>query len=589
MSDNSINTRQKYILNGQQFNAPIDWQDVQIQASYEGDNVQPSLTVDSFRFPLEAREIINKWIEDGKTNGVGIFEGMPFDLSIYNNTSIQHNFKSFIDFTNGYKDFLEDGKVDVSIIKDNGVDNFFDQLGGISFGYLEEIGVFTDANYTQVSYVNEKKFNLIEILMASVVLFLMIQELAQAIEKLADNIAQVAGLNGFVGVGSTALGVIVMTVLKAILVAVYVAILLAAVIELGKTMLEILVPKERKHKTLNLKSALSGVCGHLGYDFSTGIDEMDTVYYLPSNPNLDEKTAGGFISLVKGTPSGVPTNTDYGYICEDMFQLCKDLFNAKVSIIGNTVHLRSKNDPFWIQQSTWSLPSVLNLTKEYNTEELVGNRILTFQADLNDEWTIDNYLGTAYEIRTEPKTIIRKNAVLLKGLDEVKFNTALGTRKDELNGLEKFLEKVAGAIDDTVDFFGGSSDLSSQITTRIGVMKQTQNWHSIPKLLYLKDGKLPENHRELWNSKLLYDKYHNYNSFVLNDFGYQKAYHKGVEIPFGFSDYNQLTDNSYFKYKGVDAKMIKFVWTMGSDKAVIDFWVKETYTKNLKETYINPD
>jgi len=272
-----------------------------------------------------------------------------------------------------------------------------------------------------------------------------------------------------------------------------------------------------------------------------------------------------------------------------MFQLCKDLFNAKVSIIGNTVHLRSKNDPFWIQQSTWSLPSVLNLTKEYNTEELVGNRILTFQADLNDEWTIDNYLGTAYEIRTEPKTIIRKNAVLLKGLDEVKFNTALGTRKDELNGLEKFLEKVAGAIDDTVDFFGGSSDLSSQITTRIGVMKQTQNWHSIPKLLYIKDGKLPENHRELWNSKLLYDKYHNYNSFVLNDFGYQKAYHKGVEIPFGFSDYNQLTNNSYFKYKGVDAKMIKFVWTMGSDKAVIDFWVKETYTKNLKETYINPD
>lgn len=589
MSDNSINTRQKYILNGQQFNAPIDWQDVQIQASYEGDNVQPSLTVDSFRFPLEAREIINKWIEDGKNNGVGIFEGMPFDLSIYNNTSIQHNFKSFIDFTNGYKDFLEDGKVDVSIIKDNGVDNFFDQLGGISFGYLEEIGVFTDANYTQVSYVNEKKFNLIEILMASVVLFLMIQELAQAIEKLADNIAQITGLSLFVGTGSTALGVVVMTVLKAILVAVYVAILLAAVIELGKTMLEILVPKERKHKTLNLKSALSGVCGHLGYDFSTGIDEMDTVYYLPSNPNLDEKTAGGFISLVKGTPSGVPTNTDYGYICEDMFQLCKDLFNAKVSIIGNTVHLRSKNDPFWIQQSTWSLPSVLNLTKEYNTEELVGNRILTFQADLNDEWTIDNYLGTAYEIRTEPKTIIRKNAVLLKGLDEVKFNTALGTRKDELNGLEKFLEKVAGAIDDTVDFFGGSSDLSSQITTRIGVMKQTQNWHSIPKLLYIKDGKLPENHRELWNSKLLYDKYHNYNSFVLNDFGYQKAYHKGVEIPFGFSDYNQLTNNSYFKYKGVDAKMIKFVWTMGSDKAVIDFWVKETYTKNLKETYINPD
>ena len=591
MSINSINTRQKYLLNGKQSDAPLDWQDVQIEAIYKGDNVQPSLVVDNFKFPLDARVAINKWITDGISNGVGIFEGMPFDLSVYNNTGVQHNFKSYIDFTSGYKDFVEDGVVDVKIIKDNSIDNFFDQLGSISYGYLEEIDVFTDNSYTQVNYINEKKFNLLEILMASVVLYLMIKELAEAIEKLANAIADVSGLTlgGSILPPTAALGAALLGVLKALLIAVYVAVLLAAITELGKTLLEILIPKERKHKTLNLNTALRNVCRHLGYGFSTGISEMKDVYYLPSNPNLDETTAGGFISITRGTQSGIPANSDYGYICEDMFQLCKDLFNAKIAIVNGVVHLRSKNDPYWIQQSTWKFPNAIVLTKEYNTEELRADRLLTFSADLNDEWTIDNYLGTAYEIRTEPKTIIRKNAVLLKGLDEIKFNTALGNRKDQLNGLEEFLKEVAGAIDGMLNFFGGSSDLAGQITSRIGVLKQTQNWHSIPKLLFLKDGKLPADHRKMWNAKLLYDKYHNHNSFVLNNFGYQKVYYKGVEIPFGFSDYEELTNNSYFKYKGATAKIIRFAWTMGSDRAVVDFWVKEVYTRNLKETYINPE
>lgn len=591
MSLNSKNTRQKYTLNGQQFNAPIDWEDVQIEANYENDNVQPSLVVDEFRFPLEAREIINKWITDGLQNGVGIFEGTPLNLSIYNNSSIQHNFKSYIDFTNGYKDFLEDGKVDVSIIKNNSIDNFFEQLGGTSYGYLEEIGVFTQGNYTPVSYVNEKKFNFLELLISAVVLYLMVKELAEGIEKLANAIADVTGLQlgGSVLPPTAALGAALLAILKALLILAYVVVLAAAVFELSEKLFESLVSKEREHKTLRLYEAISLVCAHFGYSFQTGISEMTNVYYLPSNPNLDEKTAGGFISVTHGTPSGIPNSGDYGYVCSEMFQLCKDLFNAKLSIIGNTVHLRSRNDPFWIRQSQWSLPSVLINTKEYNTDEMKSNRLLSFKVDINDEWTIDNYLGTSYEIKTVPKTIINKDAVLLKGLDEVNFQTALGNRKNELNSLEEFLKEVGGTIDAIVDFFGGSSDLASQVAERIGVLKQTQNWHTIPKLLYLNDGVLPTNQRDLWNAKNLYDKYHKEKSFVLDNYAGQKIYYKDVRIPFGFDDYNILTENSYFYYKGNVAKIIKFVWTMGSDTAVIDFWVKGVYTRNLKETYINPD
>ena len=33
---------------------------------------------------------------------------------------------------------------------------------------------------------------------------------------------------------------------------------------------------------------------------------------------------------------------------------------------------------------------------------------------------------------------------------------------------------------------------------------------------------------------------------------------------------------------------MSFDWTIGDDKAVIDFWVRKIYTNNLKETYIYP-
>jgi len=591
MSDTSINSRQRYILNGQTFNAPIDWQDVSIVANYENDNVQPSLTIDEFRFPLEARVIINKWVTDGLLTGVGIFEGMPLDLSVYNNSSVQHNFKSFIDFTKGYKDFLEEGILDVGVIKNNSVDNFFDQVGSTTYGYLEEIGVFNDGSYTQVSYVVEKKFNLIELIIANVVFYLMVKELAEAIERTTSAIAEVTALitGGSVLPPTASLGAALLAVLKAIILIAYTAVLIVAITELGKALLESLLPKERKHKALVLRDALSAVCDHFGYSFDSDIPELSTYYYLPSNPNLDAKTLGGFISETKGTQSGIPNVLDYGYRCEDMFELCKRLFNAKIAIVGNTVQLRSRNAPYWIQQSQWELPSVIIETLEYNTEEMKAERLLSFEADLNDEWTIDNYFGTAYEIRTEPITVIRQNAVLLKGLDDVNFNVALGNRKEGLSGLENFLKDVASAIDGVANFFGGDSNLVGEITTRIGVMKQSSNWHSVPKLIPIVGGKIPNNHRDVINAKLLYDKYHNEKSFVLNNFGNQKRLYKQVRVPFGFNDYGQLTENSYFKYNGSVAKITKFEWIMGEDTALIDFWVKNIYTKNLKERYINPE
>ena len=589
MSDLSINSEARFLLDGVKQNAPLEWEDIKIVADYQNNSIQPSLAIEEFSFPLESRDSINKWISDGLSNGVGIFEGMPFQLTLFNNQQVEEDFKAFLDFTNGYKDFPQDGKVDVSVIKDDSLDNFFEQVEGITYGYLESIGVITSADYVKVPYLVEKKFNMFEILMSSVVLYLMVKELAEGVEKLANAIADVVGLSLFIGTGSTALGVVVMTILKAILILAYVAILALAVVELSKTLFETLLPRKRDHLAIPLRTLLKSVCTHFGYGFVSPINFLDEVLFLPSNPNTDEKTLAGFISVTKGTQSGIPNVFDYGYKCNELFTIAKDLFNAKFTIVNGEVHFRSRNDPYWLQQSTWSLPDVLLDTKQYNTEEIKPERLLTFRIDQQDEWTIDNYLGTAYEIRTTQLTTIRKRAVLLKGLEEVNFETALPSRKNELNALEKFLKEVAGVVDDLTDFFGKPTNFVQQVKGRVGVLKQSTNWHTVPKLVYTGGGSsLPIDYRDKWNAKILYDLYHSEKSFVLNNFQGQKTYYKGVSIPFGFEDYKKLTINSYFYFKGKQAKIIKFEWTIGRDKAIIDFWVREPYTYNLSETYINP-
>jgi len=587
MSDISKNTEAQYILNGVVRNAPTEWEDTTITAEYDNDSIQPSVTTDAYIFNLEARKAINEWISAGTSGGVGIFEGMNLDYRLFNQDGISKIFETLIDFTNDYKDFPDDGETSVSLKDRNGLDGFFEQLTGTTFGYLEDIGVFTNADYTIVPYVVEKKFNLFDILMTSIVLYLMVKELAVSVRNTSDGISSVVALTAIPlgGQIGAAVRVVAITLINII----YTAVLLLAIIDLAITLFNTLVQPVREHKALKLKTALEKVANHFGYNFVAPIDEYENVYFLPSNPNLDEKAFLGFISVTKGTQSGIPNVLDYGYLTEDMFKLAQDLPFAKMAIYGNTIHLRPKNDPFWLQIAQWSAPDILLNTLEYNTDEMKATRLLKFGTDQNDEYTIDNYIGTSVEIRTQPISVINPKSVLLKGLDEVDFIVALGNRKDELNAIERLLKVVGTFIDTVTGVFGGGSNFAGQIDAKVGMLKQTSNWHTLPKLLYLNnDGKMPTNHRTLWNADVLWEKYHKEKSFVRDTWHGQKFVYNDVTIPFGLGDFLMLLTNPYFDFNGEQGKISKFVWTPAKDEAKISFYVRKPYTHNLEEIKLIP-
>ena len=579
MAVSSKNVRQEYQLAGRKYNAPIEWPDARIIAEYENDSVQPSINIENFQFALEAREAILQWIADGR-----IFEGMPLKLTLFNNTPVQDNFGSILDFTRGVIDFPDDGLIEVGIAEENGIDSFFNNIDVLTFGYLEEIGFITNSDYTTMDYVVEKKFNLFEIITTSIVIYLMIKELSEAIARTAEQIATIAGILA-AGI-SGSVGSAIYAVAVALVNIAYTAAIIVIIIDLGNTLLQTFLPPRREHKVFNFFKMLDKVCQYYGYNFVTSVDEFSSLNYLPSNQNQDEKSGLGFISKTKGTQKGIPESGDYGYNCGEIFQLAKRLCDGKVAIIGNEVHLRPKNDPFWIQNSTYEYPNVLLTQKTYNLEDLKAFRNLVFAIDLNDEHTIDDKFGREVEIRTDLINVQNNNNNLLKGKSEVRFNVALASRKDNLNAIEKLLKAAGNAIDQTASIIGQRTNFANKIKSRVGLPKQSSNWNSVPKLIYLNGNTMPTNHRSLFNAQLLFNKYYGEESFVQNNFAGQKAVYQNVEVPFGFEDYKKLTQNSYFKFKGQDAKIIKFEWTIGADKAVIDFWVREVYTRNLKETQI---
>ena len=586
MSNSAI---QSLFISGQQVDLDITNNEITVEASFDDDNPQGAITLDQFTLPPESRALINGQIEGGLTGGIGIFEGPEFELTAHNSDQSITTFDGFIDTANEYEDLIEEGTSKVRIKSNFDLGELQERIEALTYGFLEAKGLVGESDYVTVDYVVDKKDNAVDILISLIILYLMIKELNESISRTADSIAKVAA---FFGTGITGPAVsVAYSIAVAAINLVYTIAIGIAIIQLGRDLINTFIPPKRQHKAIRLRRALEVVATRLGYAFVSPIEELDKLVYLPSNPNLDEFDAAGFIKLVKGTQKGIPNTQDYGYNCLDMFQLCKDQFRAKLSVIGGELHLRALNDPFWVKQSTFdlSVSDPLIKLKTYNTDEIVFDKIIQFDTDITDEWTLDNFKGTNYEIFTEAITVKNQDAVSIKGNEQIRLPVCLGSRKDELNALENILFTIASSIDTLAGILGGRSNLAKSVETKIGVLKTSSNFHSKPKLLWLEGDRLPVNHRDLFSAKTLYNKYINYDSFVLNNFNGQKIVYPNVRIPFGLNDFVNVIENSYFKFNGESAKITQLEWNIEDDEAVASFWVRKPYTKNLKETTIEAE
>lgn len=573
-------TKLTVTLNGDNSSAIRELHDIELLATFENGNPQANITSTEFEFVNEFAESISDWISGGLSGGFGIFQGIPLSVQITGQNPSYNAFDGFLDMTDDFE-IVNPTTIKGKIKKDNGLQNLDDLASGLTWEYLFQTGVLTVNDMEWCPYVIEKEFDPVAFLLLILAIFQTTVILIDLIKEIAQSIAS----------GITAPILFALDV-------VYAGLLIISLISMLKDFIRMIIQPIKYTRCMRLKKLLEIGSAHLGYTYNSTITEImtDKIILIPSKDSIDEeanaeKQLAGI--LIYNAGNGFPNARDYGYTFGEILALVNKTFNAKIGIKNGVIQQHSLNSSWWIQQSTYQMPPILLETIKYNTDELTSNVLLTFTPDAMDKNVIENYKGTSYEVITTPITTPDIKRVLLKGLDEVEIPYALGIRKNQSNFIEQTLDTLIGIVSDLADAIAQVLpfvDSPPAVTSRVGVLKMETDFLNVPKMLYvLNDNKLPFNYHALWSAKHLYNRYHIQKSFVGNNFVDANQYeiYQGVRIPFGFTDFLSLIDNSYFyDIDGNTSQVTKIQWNVSNDYAIVDFKVQKLFTKNLQETFI---
>ena len=560
-------------LNGKVIESPIERDEVSIEVNFE-ESSQGNIETGSFTFVNQAFTQIKDWNASGLNGGVGILEGIPFDISIQSPNEKLNVFKGSLR-PSSYQDLSPDEpKILMQPIKADGINNLSERLEGLTFAFLESIGAIRNSDYKEVNIIVEKKNNAIELALLSISIYLMIKEVAEAIQRLQENIATISALlsTGLGGIGSSLL----YAILSAAFELAYITVMIIALKDLVLQLTSSLLPIPKKRKGIVFRTALTKVFEYLGYNFISSIPDLEYTYFPSKADGRQDK--------------GIPFDSDFGFVASEFVDLCNRMFRSEIVVIGNDVRMLTEYDPFLENQSTFVLPDVIEQPFSYNIADLKESRLISFRDDISDEYTVDNWKGTSYVITTRAITSINPKNSEIKGFDEIRIPLSLGNRKDRLSSLEKALNSFFKAVGFVFSIFG-DNQTQNLISNRVGLVKVSNEFFNTPKVLKLNgNGKLPSDYRTGLSAKYLYDNYINTKSFVANNFKKQRRLFQGVEIPFSFKDYKEVIQNSYFTTNtGKRGKINSLVWSIDADTAEIDYYIEDIYTKNLKEEFIETE
>ena len=570
---------------------PVGWEDMELAASFGEISGQPSINADRFTFQNDAAQRIIDRRKSGLTGGLGVFEGLAASMVIKDEGLNQVVFNGYLNLSDNYEEiepqFKDDDnpvQVRCKFVDLNALDAFETVISGISFSYLEDQGVFSANDYVNLPFIIEVGFNPLEIASTALSIYTLEQAIEDAIARVAAAIATVAaiavsGLPGPIAAAALAIALAAIEVILAIA-------MIALIIQLALDLVDLLLSPVRFHKCTPLKTLITKALEFYGYTIQTNLTDWAKIHYLPSRPSSDSTNLfQGIFPQPPVVKKGIPRTGDFGYLITEMLDIVRAQFGARIDVRSGTVLIYNASDPVWKQRASYTMPDILLPVRRYNTEDLKQTRIFTARTDPSETWTIENYTGNAYEIKTEPKVVESVRNVNIKGLEPIDFGVAWATRKDELNNLEAFLKLFTDVASNLMGVFKKGKKLRNIFSRRVGMMKVSSSAHTVPKLVLLEGGAIPVNYRDTLSAKAIAEKYYRHLSFVDDFDNAQREVFEGVEnIPFTVSDFQKTLQSSNFTTaQGEEGRLRSLRWKFGKDTASADFDVQKKYTNNLKE------
>ena len=570
-----MNFLTKYSINGNYFR-PTNADNIGFKMDWTGDIAEAELTVDSIELETDAKRLVIEHI-----NTYGVFEGLPLTIEVGSLT-----LDYYIDLTdNPLISGVGDSSIEVTIKRRKAVDYFKEQANGLSFEALNKTNPIT---LIDVPYLIIKDNQLEMLIMLGISIFTLTKALIEGIEQLSIAISNFLGTI-FVGTGFN-LGAFLAAALQLIANIIYVAVLIVALIDLTKQVIELIFPPIRKLKAVKVQELFIKGCAKLGYTFSSTIlSAMPQLTILPVPLKEEQKSIFTNLfslnngSFTKGYPTARDTTPTLGRLVDAM----QEMFNASIRVINSVVYLERRD--YWVLNSQVQITTTLNLQDKrenrwrYNLGEAWKRYYLHYQLDSNDLNTLDNIDSSQTEYSTEPVTIQNADLVSIKGLADVSIPFAFGIRKGSLSYVEEATLPFAQIADDVIQFFGGSSNLVSQVQGRIGVLQLSQQYFTVSKLMYTVGGKQPLNYLTKIGANVIYQNYHAINQVKAN---FKKIY----DDPVRFSTFNfeDIIDNNYITdQEGNSLEILTLEWINEAKEAQITYAEKSNEGDNTKTILIS--
>ena len=413
----------------------------------------------------------------------------------------------------------------------------------------------------------------------SISIFILVKEITEQIKRTLDLAIDLATAiaGGFTGT----LAAIILLAGRTLTEIAYTVLIIIALIELVNQLIENLVSKARDHLGMRLQTLLEKGATHLGYTFESSEFNniaLSSLVILPIKQDAPDKLGVG--------ETGFPTNKGGLYTYYEMLQFYKKLINGKIVVRNGKIIVERRD--FFDKQTTYVLPDTRAIKDQsrFNADEIQGNLNIEFLIDQQDDTTLINYTlnNTTFQRITEPKTVLNKQNVQIKGLERVSLPVSLPSRKSVLTSVEKVLLQVAKLV----DIFVGGNSISSKITGRFGALHLANDFTGTPKMIPVLATKVRSDYLSLMNAKVLHDRYYFINSFTPDPINHnQYIRHERVHIPFCFEDFITLSENPGFTTKdGREGKFEKIEGHPDSGSADVDIRIKEVYTTNLKDTIV---
>jgi hypothetical protein len=565
-------------IDGQPAGTPGNLAEINLVANWgtrEG-IAEQEISTTSIEFVLEDAKKLIQHVNDGLSGGVGIFEGLPYRINI-DNTNI---FDGFINLAED-AEFIESEKVIANIVKTGGSDWLNDVADGFSFGFLRSKNYITNSDFVVVPYVLNFRPEAFVVGQLSIALFLLQKELIQGIRDIAENIANFAEAIG----KANPIGEIIAA---GLILAAQIAYTTAVVIALVQTITDLInqfFPPVRRYRAMTIKRMFEVGLEYLGLNFQSTIFD-DPIFkksvFLPSK----SERGGLFGNTDK---YGNPNQNSSVYNFGDFIRTMLTMFNADFKFDNGTFVFERLD--YWDNLSTYILPDVeTNQTArlselQYNTDEFVKNYFISFQTDIQDQNTLEDFDGTNYQVINEPQTVINRQMTTGKGLAQIRPPFARGVRKEGLTAYEKILANVATLTDTVVNTLGGNSNLGPSIKNRKGMLSLSADTTTVDKFLFIENEEMEPTQI---SAKLLWDNFHFIESFAEITDANGQIYHNqhiiktAEKVPFCLTDWNTILNNNKFTTtSGQTGEIISLEWDFQTGLANIQYKIKQVYTKNL--------